>query len=140
MGDLLKMVSLNFLGYRVLNFKYERKLDKNIKQGEKIQLEPRIGIHVSYNETTKIATVKMSLDKLEKLPFDLKVMIEGKFEFMYSTDKIPENYMDLLRSNAAAILFPYLRSTVSQLTLLSGEYSPLVLPTIDVRTLMNSKN
>lgn len=134
------MVSLNFLGYRVLNFKYERKLDKNIKQGEKIQLEPRIGIRVSYNETTKIATVKMSLDKLEKLPFDLKVMIEGKFEFMYSTDKIPENYMDLLRNNAAAILFPYLRSTVSQLTLLSGEYSPLVLPTIDVRTLMNSKN
>ena len=55
-------------------------------------------------------------------------------------EKLPSNYLQLIQNNAATILFPYLRSVISQITLLGNEYSPIILPLINVESLKEKHN
>lgn len=65
-------------------------------------------------------------DKEDALPFNIEVMIEGIF--------LLENVEDALKAmkiNAVAILFPYLRATLSLLTTMMN-INPVTLPTINL--------
>ena len=68
-------------------------------------------------------------------PVDIRVSIAGKFE----TEKIPKEEVDhFLKIQAVQILFPYVRSMVTNITT-NAMMSPIVLPVVDVRTLFDDE-
>lgn len=128
------MSYLNFLNYRVLDLEYIRKRNVDLERGKPIKLRPKLKVHSEYDDKDSIVNVTLALTGLENLPFDLKATIEGKFKYIHG-GKLPSNYLQLIQNNAATILFPYLRSAISQITLLGNEYSPIILPLINIESL-----
>ncbi len=74
--------------------------------------------------------------KEKNLPFHLSVKIIGNFTIKESFSS--EEVANLCRINATALLFPYLRAFISNLTSLAG-IPNLILPTINVRKLLYEK-
>lgn len=65
-------------------------------------------------------------------PFNLKVTMSGFFEYEGNIDV--EQYLP----NAAAIMYPYMRSIVTSITS-NANVAPLILPTINTRKLFEEK-
>lgn len=64
----------------------------------------------------------------EEFPFDLEVVLKGNFEL--SNCSSDEEKIDFLIINASAILYPYLRATVTLLTS-QLEFEKIVLPVMN---------
>lgn len=69
----------------------------------------------------------------------MDVEIEGLFEFVES-DSEGLKFEEYLTNNAVAILFPYLRSTISELTAKSNQFPVLNLPIINVAKMLDAEN
>ena len=85
------------------------------------------------DENNKIAEVIFDFsifDKnaIEKYPFFINVKIKGVFA--WDADMDNQTLENLLKINAPAILFSYIRSVVSSITAFSG-YPALILPLIN---------
>jgi preprotein translocase subunit SecB len=65
-------------------------------------------------------------------PFYLFISLTGEFQFTDNADVDNEFMIDM---NAVAILFPYLRSAVTNITS-TANIPPLILPTINVSKLL----
>jgi len=66
----------------------------------------------------------------------LEIELVGFFKF--ETTLEPERIEKLLRINATAILFPYLRSIVSSITANSG-FQTLVLPIVNIHKMLEQQ-
>ena len=67
-------------------------------------------------------------EPIESVPFKIDIRIEGTFTW---NEEIPIDKVDqLLNTNAPAILISYIRSLVTQLTVLSG-FPALVIPLLN---------
>ncbi len=67
-------------------------------------------------------------EPIESVPFKIEIIIEGIFTW---NEEISLDMVDqLLNTNAPAILISYIRSIVTQLTVLSG-FPALVLPLLN---------
>lgn len=68
-------------------------------------------------------------------PFEITVEIVGYFT--YNKEQSNETAFEhFLSANAIAILFPYLRNLISDMSLKSNEFPPLILPVINVVQLL----
>lgn len=132
------MSYLNFINYRVLDLEYIRKKDVKLKRGEVVELKPKLKVHAEHDANNDMVLVTLTLSGVDNLPFDLKASIQGQFKYIHD-GKLPSNYMHNVQNNAATILFPYLRSVISQLTLMGNEYSPIILPLINIETLKSQQ-
>ncbi|MGD9679104.1 MAG: protein-export chaperone SecB [Vulcanibacillus sp.] len=73
----------------------------------------------------------------EEMPFMLDIVVTG----MFKKDEKNEN-MDLetfSKSNAAVILFPYVRELISNLTMRAGLSNPIIIPPMNIARLMKEK-
>ena len=68
------------------------------------------------------------------------MQIEGIFKYNAEEDEAKLGFDNLLKKNATAILFPYFRMVISQLTGMSGEYPALVLPTMNIGNLIDKQD
>lgn len=73
------------------------------------------------------------------LPFEIHTSIVGLFE-LSSNEYTEERYISLLKNNAVAILFPYLRSLISDLTMKLNISNTLVLPSMNIVELLKSND
>lgn len=132
------MVVLDFKGYRVLKMKYARNLNFDSKKNE-TGFSPSINIRFQANDENK-ANVILNFTSNEELPFNIEVELEGLFEYNAEEDKQKIGFDTLLKKNATAILFPYFRMVISQLTGMSGEYPALTLPTMNIGNLIDKQD
>ncbi|WP_203649299.1 protein-export chaperone SecB [Secundilactobacillus yichangensis] len=130
------MTVLNFNGYRVRKFEYSIDTNHKGESGSRIKLEPKFQAHIAKGEILNQWTVTLSMEISKKAPFYVKIVIDGSFTYNPNEDdqKIGED--NLLLTNAVAILFPYLRSTLTTITALSNEIPAVVLPTVNIAQLL----
>ena len=84
------------------------------------------------NENSALVSLSVDMGQTETLPFVLHVQINGSFELeKWDEDEISRT---LIKDNAAAILFPYLRHAVGEITGMSG-LPPYIMPVQNVSTL-----
>lgn len=116
---------LQFLGYRVdeLLFAAKKELSGTTEQ---IVLEP------SFSRTIKQAgseeydvTIGVKLEQND-LPFEARLSLTGRFKCEDVSD-VPK----MLKVNAVAILYPYVRATLSMLTTIAA-VPPVIVPTINL--------
>ncbi len=86
------------------------------------------------------AKVTLTFVLENELPFNIKVTLEGSFKYNASEDEANIGLDELLKKNATAILFPYLRAIVSQLTSMGNEYQPLLIPAMNIGALLDENN
>lgn len=118
--------------YYIKSFRFN--LNKDFKKEKvKINIETEILTGIDPDKNVGHTTIKMSIwDEIEKgnKPFSINVSIVGYFsaDDNMETDKFTE----MCEYNGAAILFPFLRSAVVDITKIAN-VSPLVLPLINIK-------
>lgn len=131
------MSVLNFKGYRVLTASYERNSEYDPqKQGHDFELQPELSAQSDQKDSQEFLVrlrIKVRKDSKKRvIPFKILVDVEG--DFVYHEDEDSGNFgvETFLQQNAVAILYPYVRSLVSNLTNMSNEFPGYNMPTINV--------
>lgn len=132
------MTVLNFKGYRVLDMSYTQNEQFKSSQ-EKLSFNPNFGVNLVTDDNDE-AKVTLTFVLENELPFNIKVTLEGSFKYNVSEDEANIGLDELLKKNATAILFPYLRAIVSQLTSMGNEYQPLLIPAMNIGALLDENN
>lgn len=131
---------LKFLNYRIERMNYET--NENFKEEEKADIFPLISYNIvkSPIEDNKFNII-LGIKYKEKnnLPFTLEVSLRGYFQV--SSNLREENKIKALIVNGSAIIFPYIRSLVTDLTSRSN-FRPIILPTMNFSQMVEeySKN
>jgi len=114
--------SFSFINFLInecsLDFKKDRTTEINI------EFDPS-GIHFLKTNTFKLfLNVRVNNSNKEQL---IEIKTESSFQF---SDDLP-NLMKFFTINAPAIIFPYIRSFISSLSVQSG-HKPILLPTLNL--------
>lgn len=127
--DKLKSV-LKFNKYLVKKIIFEANPDFNPTDKIPVEVEFTYDQDINYdgNEMAICLGCDIFKEKNKNYPFSLEIELLGFFSFEENLE--PEK-IDILRVNATAILFPYLRSIVSSITADSG-FQTLVLPVVNI--------
>lgn len=123
---MLDKSKLQFLGYSVTKLHYEDvKTDKS-----EFSINPQFKRTIKkVDDSNYLVEIEFLLEPSEDepLPFKIEMAIAGKF-IIESDDE--DFKKQLIEKNTLAILFPYIRSTISTLTLLAN-IPPLIMPIFD---------
>ena len=125
-------ISLDKSRVRSLSFK----LKKSMAKGE-IPVSGKIAYNYKYNYQEKSITSLISVSITEEqVPFDLEIEYEGLFIL---NKRVPKKKIESLAEiNCPAILFPFLRECIADITR-RADLSPLMVPTINFVELAKEK-
>ncbi|MDN2452978.1 protein-export chaperone SecB [Lactobacillus sp. UCMA15818] len=127
------MSALQFLGYKVMQMKYERNTGfESVK--EPISLEPKMTTKINLEDNNINITLSVVVGSLEhkNIPFQVSCSIIGTFVYKTDEDTTKIGLDTLIRNNAVAILYPYVRAIIATLTTTSNEFPGYNMPTINV--------
>jgi len=116
-----------------LSFQRAPEVSTPIKYSFKVQ----IGSSIDEDKKTAQVNLKLELSETTKKEVTLTCCIIGLFDIT-EKDKMPISLNDFLSINAPALVFPYLRETVSNITLHSG-VNPIFIPTINFKEIRDKK-
>lgn len=134
---------LSFNHYDVLETVY--KFNPSKEEGS-IEITPSFKLDIQYNdekrsEAALIFSVEIGDEGLEEYAFYVKAVIIGVFALEIDDSEQSNEHLinDLYKKNAVAILYPYMRSLVSDLSS-KGSEMPLTLPPINVASMIEKHN
>lgn len=138
---------LRFDGYNINKMLYIRNTkfwDKIDEIDDKdIDLTPKFEflLIIDKTENYKKAVIKINTtigneEETVLSPFYVAIEIEGKFQ-IEREDITKEEIIELVKYNGTAILYPYLRSIVTDITS-KGEHQPIILPTMNIGHFVDS--
>ena len=100
-----------------------------------------IGHEVEIDSDNRQAIVCLTCnigDENSGSPFVLNVAVEGEFSYHSNNDEDP-SFERISEINATAILYPYLRSIVTDITK-AANISPVILPVANIHKLLSKKD
>lgn len=127
--------ALGFIHYGVDKINYQ--LNKNAiphnisLSGENFKLARQV--YTNGNEGQLIIQVELFEKENNKYPFYLSFIIYGIFT---NNGLEAEQFKRAVEYNGTALLFPFIRSTVADITKIANNGNPLLLPTINVNALI----
>lgn len=135
---------LSFDYYDVLETVYKHNPIFEESNGEEMSITPSFNLNIKYKdkkrtEATLLFTTELGDEGLQKYPFYIKACILGVFSLEIK-DQEDENTIinNMYKKNAVAILYPYMRSLVSDLSS-KGNEMPLILPPINVGAMIENE-
>lgn len=123
---------IEFIGFHIDKVEFERNINFQFTD-DAIKLETKINHDIKkISDEGAIITLKYEIlqDKDKSSPFSLCVIISGAFKMK---DWEREENINIMKYDTAAILFPYLRSAVTNITAMAN-IPPYVMPTINPHT------
>lgn len=126
------MAVINFNNYSITKANYNE-VDSFVKpQDNEIHIQSKFDFKIIDNDSeSKTVVLWFNVEDSDNLPFRINVEISGEFKYDKGQDHNDSGF-DGFRANALAILYPYLRNVVSQLTLLSNKFPSFILPTVNM--------
>ncbi len=121
------MSHLRFILYRAEELAFRRNNDITPDR-HNFQIAPQIKIELKIEKENYFIIMTAKIESMEDKPspFDLSVKLFGHFVIVEKTD------IETLRQEGSSFLYPYLRSTVSNLVS-SANMPPYFLPIIDMK-------
>lgn len=136
------MVAINFEGYKLNKMIYQK--NPSFIDSNEISFENDISFTFNVDDENEKALVIIGLEtgslEDESLPFLVEVEIEGYFTYSAEDDETGVGFDNFIRYNCAAILYPYLRSTIATLTNTANDFPTYNLPTINITKAIQEKN
>lgn len=130
-------MALSLVYYRVNEIEF--KFNEAVKPNTAFQIKPKIECKVAKKEETLFVniTLKINEDISSPVPFNLKVMLAGTFK---TADGAPLDSIDQKAQvgEVFEILYPYLRSIVSSLTV-NCNIPAYILPSVDSEQLIEGE-
>lgn len=130
------MSGFKFLGYVVdkIDFKLNSDYDK-----KEARLDFNLECNIKTDKELKKGSVNLVLKFLKNSEnigtfFDLEISLTGFFE---SLDMEEEGFKKMLNLNGVALLFPFLRSAIADITK-TANIPPLLLPVINVHKMLEN--
>lgn len=125
---------LQFTHYKVLEIVYNSSLNE-LEEEEIVTPSFSVDIIVQEKDYNK-AMIKLGVELTDESSNSyVKAVIAGFFVFESDEEMMEEEVVKYYRLNGVAILFPYLRSLVSDVTSKSDS-SPVILPTINIQKML----
>lgn len=131
---------LQFLDYHVLEscYRYNPFSDE-----DSFELSPEFDYAIKLDkDNPSDALVELGItigdEHITELPLYVRGRIVGRFELKTDSTLSKDDISNFLQVNAVAILYPYLRSLISDVTS-KGSEAPVILPTINVVEMMKKK-
>lgn len=128
---------MEFVNFQIKEINYQ--LDVDINQDD---LSFEISSpNISDENIEKIHELEIKIfisDVDENYKRKIELTIVGNFRFESKGDFNNKELQDLIRKNGTAILMPYIRSFVSNITSFDNSTSPILLPTINAFNLVDS--
>ena len=124
---------LEFNGYSVKEIQYKK--NEHFKSDEtSVNLNPNFDFNYDVKDSTINVELSIKIGNMDSdnLPFSVYVSIVGKFTFHAEEDTQSVGLTELVQTNSLAILYPYLRALVSNITNYSEDFPAYNLPTINV--------
>jgi len=132
--------SLKFTDYKLERIYFEENPTYKKKDGMiplALTLERRVENMTETQFTLTISVILFASPKENNYPFTLETRVLGFFEVEKNT---AVNFKDkLIETNASAILFPYVRSIISQVTLMANTDKTLILPPMNFVEMMREE-
>jgi len=129
---------LQFKEYRVLEQVYTKDFESKINHDEVKLREIKAGIAIDADDKAQ-GRVELEISLGDGDPNDnkfyVKVKVSGIFRLESDNDHEISEFANLLKVNGVAILFPYVRSLIAELTS-KGSELPIILPTFNVAELL----
>lgn len=134
---------LSFERYDVLETIYRCNPNWN---SESENVNPQFSLKINYKDEKResallLFSIFMGDKKLEDNSFFVKATIGGSFSLKINDEERDNNEMieHMYQKNALSILYPYMRSLVSDLSS-KGSEPPLVLPPINIAAMVDKKD
>ncbi|MCJ0909155.1 protein-export chaperone SecB [Mammaliicoccus sciuri] len=109
-------------------------------QSEHLDLTPEIDVKIHMDNSSNEFIIVLSLieqKESEETPFHLDVEMIGIFNY---TDDFKDDINSIVENNAIAIMFPYLRSAITDLTQRTNEFPPFIIPIINISEMLKKQN
>lgn len=133
-------MNLIFEKYYVPKLMCEEKSAGYSLTDKKIDLKQRISSNIRIKDNTVNLTLNYST--VENDYIDVKVSIVGiftlKFEDQETLSKDDTDKITAIKSTALAVLFPYLRQTVTSLTQMNADLNPIIIPMYNISKLLEN--
>lgn len=131
-------MALSLVHYRVNEFDF--KFNETVKPNTAFQIKPKIECKVAKKDELLFVnlTLKINEDISSPVPFEMRVLLSGTFKSQDGTS-LETNDQKAQVNEAFAILYPYLRSTVSSITV-NFNIPAYILPTIIPEQLTEKEN
>lgn len=136
------MASISFVNYFVNNMSYMQNNnydDTDENYDVSIDFSAKV-VFVEKKKAIVDLTVELGNDKNRNTPFLAEVTLSSLFEFSYETNEKREVAKKMVASNGVAIIYPYIRNIVSDLTLKGNQFPSFVLPVINVVQLLEEQD
>lgn len=132
------MAVIEFKGYKVVKYKYERNEGFIRNPEEKISVESDLNAETKISKNEAFISMAVVVGSLEDTssPFRVETLIKGYFEYNFEEDEGQIGFKNFLEVNGVAILYPYLRSLISNITNMSNEFPGYNMPTINVHEVL----
>jgi preprotein translocase subunit SecB len=127
-----KQPGIDFYKIIIERISFERNPDFSFPE-EGLKVDIKINTNSNIDKSKKI--LKLSLDlylfsETEKSPFKLSILISGYFKAKYL-----EKLEEFSKVQGPALLFPFAREIIADLTMRSG-FPPLIIPPVNILALV----
>ena len=124
----MQKYQFNFLDFKILNLSFAVNKDFVVPEpDESVELGSKLDIGFEKKGKELKVFIKIGINE-NKVPFSLT--IEGGGLFIFETELSDEEIEPIAKVNCAAIIFPYIRENVADLTRRAG-FPPLHLPPVN---------
>ncbi|WP_405103021.1 protein-export chaperone SecB [Oceanobacillus sp. FSL H7-0719] len=135
--------TLSFKHYDVIETVYRFNPGSELEEED---VTPDLNLKINYLEENRkkaalIFSVELGDPELGDNSFYIKATIVGIFYLSSDEDEeIPDEFIDhMYKKNALAILYPYMRSLISDLTS-KGSENPIILPPINIGAIVEEQD
>lgn len=140
------MATINFDDYFIDELEYKKNKSFDNENTETFDISNDFSATIAVKQNIGLVSLYTKLGNLDNpsSPFFIKIILRGLFEFQMGEEEGDFNdqkFKNMLSSNAIAILYPYLRSLVTDITTKSNEFPPYILPVTNfAQMLIDSDN
>ncbi|EJH4519861.1 protein-export chaperone SecB [Staphylococcus pseudintermedius] len=137
------MASIGFKNYNFRNFSYRVNENLDIENIDRFEVESDFSAKIAFedNQAYTIMDCQIGNDDMS-CPFIINVELTGVFDIEFEKDDAQDikQLKELLSQNAIAILYPYIRSLVSDITSKANSFDTFIMPVANIAKVMKENN
>ncbi len=123
------ILKLEDLCFEKISFERTGRKNNNVE-------EHGISVRIGENTAERVYRVVLSLQTDKKDEYSIEISLRGIFSFNQEIDSNEKR--EMIKSNAVAIMMPYVRSELTLLTSQPG-VDPIVLPPFNVQAMLKNR-
>lgn len=136
------MASIGFKTYNFNHISYKKNDNLDIENVETFEVNSDFSAKVAFEDKEAYIIMDCQIGNTdENCPFIINIQLTGVFNIeLENTSEDIGELKELLSQNAIAILYPYIRSLVSDLTSKANMFDTFIMPVVNIAKMMKEND